>query len=260
LDEEPDFYSVDSPPFVAHFRAQAKDNRRQIRIWYNTPIRQIEQLLDLHYAFACWHVSTFDTVRPDPDPTEKLLFSAVHKNQIALFALLEMTQAGLFGPARPLLRQVFEAQVIAKFAALSPNSIVARKWANGEYVPIGRLVFPHIEQPAMEPAVAFWGVLHRYVHASPSSQQVSLYAKHNQDEIGLDLIFITLLLFNQTHLLTQHAFSATSRRYASRYAPSQTISNLRKEMRQLLGAMHRHFSSEGKALVRSYRAPWIIGR
>lgn len=257
-EKEPALYAVDSPPFVAHFRSTAKVNRRRIREWYHEPIRRIEALLDAYYAFACQHVWTFHLTRPNPTPIEKLLFSAVHKNHIALFAFLEMTQDGLFGPVRPLLRQVFEAQMLAKFAAISGDAETAQRWLAGESVAIGRTVFPRIKQPAARPLVDFWRILHSFVHASPSSQQVSLYAKDNKEGIGLDLMFLSLLMHNQAHLLTKHAFSQASRKYASRYSPPRTITNLRSEIRQLLAEDMPDFSQEGKALVRAFRAPWEL--
>jgi hypothetical protein len=257
-DTNRDLYGVGSAPFVRHFRKQVRANRQQIRRWYKSPIIRIERILDLHYAFACQHVWTFSVTRSDPTALEKLQFSAVHKNHLALFAISEMTQAGFFGPVRPLLRQVFEAQLIAKFAVVAEDWLVAAKWADDKHIPIPRMILSRIQRPSVRPLTDFWNVLHRYVHASPSSQQVSLYADDNKGEIGLDLMFMTLLVHNQTHFLTQHAFSEASRRIAARYGSVTAIRNIRLKLRSLLAANRIHFSDEGKALVRAYQARWTI--
>ena len=95
-DTKRDLYGVESPPFVRRFRRQARVNRQQIRRWYKSAVTSIERILDLHYAFACQHVWTFNVTRSEPTVIEKLQFSAVHKNHLALFAISEMTQAGFF--------------------------------------------------------------------------------------------------------------------------------------------------------------------
>jgi hypothetical protein len=137
---------------------------------------------------------------------------------------------------------------------------VAAKWADDKHIPIPRMILSRIQHPSVRPLTDFWEVLHRYVHASPSSQQVSLYADDNKDELGLDLMFMTLLIQNQTHFLTQHAFSDESRRLAARYGSAAAIRTIRTKLRALLTANRAHFSNEGRALVRAYQARWTIDR
>lgn len=252
-------YAIDSPPFTQTFRACALANRDQIAKWYAEPITRSEALLDAYYAFSAQYVWTFDIVRPNPSPTEKLLFSSVHKNQIALFATLELIRSGFFGPARALLRQIFEAQLMAKFAAVRGDNDLADHWLADGAVFVGRAVFPKIPVPYVKPLKQFWTVLHPFVHASPSSQQVSPYAEHNKEEIGLDLMLLSLLLHTQYHLLSKHAFSARSHHYANQYDTHKVLPILKAQIRDLQKANAAHFSSEGRALIRAFRAPWVIG-
>lgn len=254
-------YSQDDPQrFIELFRAASDENRAKVDAWYRKPISNVESLLDAYYSFASEHVWTFHFVRPDPTAKEQLLFSAVHKNQTALFACLELIRSGFVGPARPLLRQIFEAQIMAKFAALSATDALAEQWLAEEPVIIGRSVFPKILRPDPQPLKMFWNILHRFVHASPGSQQVSPFAEDNQDEIGITLMLLALVLHNQYHLLAVHAFSRRSKSYARVYSKPDAIQGLRDRIQQIHKAESKHFSAEGKALVRTFRARWVLSR
>jgi hypothetical protein len=255
--EGPPLWPADAPIFVSQMRKLMRTNRTKARRLYPDPISRSEALLNAHHAFASEHVWTFEVTRPNPTPTEQLLFSAVAKNELALFSILELTQAGFFGSVRPLLRQVFEFQVLAKYAAVDSTGDIARRWLRGDVPAIGRDVFPRLGQPVAGHLRTFWRTLHPFVHASPHSQQVSPHMEHNFDELGVDLMLFSLVLHNQFHILLQLAFNPRSKRLAVQYSPRGRMTRLRRTIGQHLSRARPHYSAEGKALVRSFRTRWV---
>jgi hypothetical protein len=251
-------YSVHAAPFIQTLRTSAEENRSKIAEWYGEPVARCEALLDAYHAFACQHTWVFLMERQRPTATQQIVFSAIHKGQTALFAALELLRSGFFGSGRPLLRQVFEAQILAKFAAVRADNVLATQWVNGDNVSIGRSVFPKILQPAPDPLKDFWKILCQFVHATPSSQQMSPFASDNQEAVGVDVMLLTLLLHNQYHLLRRHTFTSVEKYYVSRYAPQGELSRIRQRIDDLQKANVRAFSPDGKAFVRAFRASWIL--
>ena len=253
----PALWPADAPVYVSQMRALMRTNRTRARKAYLDPIARGEDLLNAHHAFASAHVWTFELTRPNPMPAEQLLFSAVAKNELALFSILELTQAGLIGAVRPLLRQVFEFQVLAKYATLDSGGEIARRWLEGDVPAVGRDVLPNIVSSVAGHLRDFWRQLHPFVHASPQSQQVSPHIEHNLEELGLDLMLFSLVLHNQFHILLHLAFNRRSKSLARRYAPPGRLAGLRRTIGRNLSEARTHYSTEGKALVRSFRARWI---
>lgn len=63
-----------------------------------------------------------------------ILFSTLHKNLIALHTSLKLSRLGLYGPARSMLRHVFESLLIAKFCSINQNTSLYERWKEGDAV------------------------------------------------------------------------------------------------------------------------------
>jgi len=249
-------FDTPAPPFVATARQIANRNRALVRQSFPVHLARHEALLDGLYTFECAHVWTFRLSRQHPTPIQQLLFSASHKNLIALLGILENVQAGLLGPVRPLFRQVLEAQLLAKFAAVRNDVDLAGRWSRQERLSVPQVVLSNMYAPQAQVLRTMWQSSHLFVHSSTGSQQVSLSAEENIDRIAHDLTVMGMLLHTQVHLVTQHTFSRSERHLAATYDQGTDISALRREMRAHLRIDLREHGPDVRAFIRTFRSSW----
>jgi hypothetical protein len=244
------------PPFVATARQIVTRNKVLVRRSFPIHLARHEAMLDELYAFASVHVWTFRLSRQRPTPTQQLVFSATHKNLIALLGILENVQAGLFGPVRPLFRQVLEAQLLAKFVAVRNDVQLAERWSRQEPLSVPRAVLSNLYAPQADILRTMWRSSHVFVHSSTGSQQVSLDAETNMDRVAHDLTVMGMLLHSQVHLTTQHTFSRAERYYADVYDDENDIPVLRQQMRANLSIDLREHGADVRAFIRVFRSTW----
>ena len=103
---------------------------------------------------------------------EKPIFSAVIKNQIALYSSLILTLDGLPGSGLALLRSVYEALMIAKFASLRKNDNLISKWIPGETIYFSNAILKKIVTPELQELKILWEALCNVSHATIYSYQV----------------------------------------------------------------------------------------
>jgi hypothetical protein len=244
------------PAFVATARQIATRNRDIVRQSFPVHLARHEALLDGLYAYVSAHVWTFRLSRQRPTPIQQLGFSASHKNLIALLGILENVQAGLLGPVRPLFRQVLEAQLLAKFAAVRNDVDLADRWSRQEPLSVPRVVLSNMYGSQAQVLRTMWQSSHVFVHSSTGSQQVSLDAEQNIDRIAHDLTVMGMLLHTQVHLTTQHTFSRAERYYAATYDKKNTIPALRRQMRANLSIDLGEHGPDVRAFIRTFRSTW----
>jgi hypothetical protein len=200
-------FGIPAPPFVETARRIVRKNRANVNRSFPAHLARHEALLDALYAFECAHVWTFHLSRRSPTPIEQLVFSASHKNLIALFGILENVQAGLLGSARPLFRQILEGQLLAKYAAVVNDVDLAERWSRRESLSVPKVVLAKLYPAQSDVLRRLWQSSHVFVHSSTGSQQVSINAETNIDLIAHDLTVMGMLLHTQVHLTTQHTFT-----------------------------------------------------
>ena len=81
---------------------------------------------------------------------ESALLSCIHKGFFLYHSVLLLTSSGLYGPARTLLRSIFEALVIAKFCAVENSTMLLEKWESGAYVNLNNDVFNKIKNRSQD--------------------------------------------------------------------------------------------------------------
>jgi len=116
------------------FREHTATNRQLIESVYGPDLERVERTLDLQHRMASqvhWMLDTGLAPRTD---AERSAFALFHKNFFSFLGVLTLLRGGLFGPARPLLRHVFESQVVAKFCLLSEDESLAIKWLSGDVI------------------------------------------------------------------------------------------------------------------------------
>ena len=186
------------------------------------------------------------------------IFSALHKNQIALYSSLRLTQRGLYGPARAILRHIFEAQIIAKYCAVSNDKDLYNRWRIGEEVRFSPGILKKIKKPSVEPFRTFWGDMSSFVHATVHAQQVVINIRNSPEDISINFVFLKTLLNCQGHLLTAHLITPSMHYYAKRYSGAEAVPALKKELRYLLSEAKMHVSPLPREIIRNYCATWEI--
>jgi hypothetical protein len=224
-------------------------------------IMMIQEVLNTLYAIAseyAWLLNDHEIA--DLNKANKIVFSALHKNLIALHTSLKLTKIGLYGPARSILRHVYEALLIAKFCSVSHNTDLYEKWKNGKEVYLSKNVLKKIIHPDTEAFKKFWSSMSEYSHASIHAQQVAVNIKNFPlHEISLNLVFLRTLIDCQYHLLSRH-FITSSMQYYTKYYGKETdpVPAMKKKMNELLKKSRATLIKEPKEIIKNYRATWKL--
>jgi len=196
----------------------------------------------------------------DLNKANKVVFSALHKNLIALYASLKLTKVGLYGPARSTLRHIYEALLIARFCSVSHNTDLYEKWENGNEVYLTKDVLRKIIHPDIRAFKDFWFEMSNYSHASIYAQQVAVNIKNFPlHDISLNLVFLRILIDCQYHLLSRHLITS-SMQYHTKYYRQGTdpVPAMKKKMNELLKKSRATLTKEPKEIIKNYRATWKL--
>jgi hypothetical protein len=258
--EELSFYGELNAPFVTYVRNCVAVNLRVIVEVAKDDVTRIETNLDLQHKIACYYVWAFGTPFYPSDDLTKLLLSAFHKNLFGFFSSLELTNMGLFGPARNLLRQVLEWLVVGKFCSVSHDSEVLESWINGQSISLSRHVLSRVQGPDLSAIRDLWRELCRFTHATKFSQQVSLDARGDEMRAGVfDTIAIIHALLECNYiLLNRHLVTPTLIYYAKRYAENYQVPELKQDLRSLFRKSRKVIAPTLRRMVRCYRRVWTI--
>lgn len=188
----------------------------------------------------------------------KVIFSAIGKNFFVLHGALQLTRQGLYGPARTLLRHVFEYLVVAKYCAVSLEARVFDRWDAGDTVYFTNGVLKKIVKPDTKELKDFWALMCQYSHSTNVSQQVVLEWDGSEDDIFVTLCFIRALLECQYHLLNSHLITASMRAFALRYDDEDEIRPLREENKELLKVTRPLMGKKARALTKCYTSAWHV--
>ena len=189
----------------------------------------------------------------------KLLFSALHKNLIATHTSLKLTRIGLYGPARSMMRHVFEALLIAKFCSVSEDSRLYEKWKEGDVVYLTNGILKKLEHPDIAPFSDLWELLSGYSHATIYAQQVHLNVEASPNDVPLNLVYLRILIACQYHLLTSHLITPSMVYYNKRYRnDADPLPALRGEMRRLLTKSNASLLEMPRSIIKSYQSKWKI--
>ena len=252
---DPLAYGTGSGPFVEKARQLLDENESVVRKGYATHIERHEKILDGLHLILEQHVWTF-TMQGERTAVEKVRFAVAHKNLVALFGILENVLKGLVGSARLMFRQVFEAQILAKYISIRNDEELAQRWCNMESLSVPQVVLAKLHESQSQALGRFWKQMHVYVHHTAGSQQFPLCARENIDLVGHDLTVMGMLLHTQHHFTVRHAFSRTERYYAEYYDDERKISETKKELLELLSQDRKLHGPDARAFIRVFRGSW----
>ena len=119
-------------PHLSKMLEEAKAlNRSELGKAFGNDYLAVVDALDALQSIAAFHSWTSEGwIDAVPHPAHQVLFSCFHKTLLSIHTANELTFDGLYGMARPHLRQAFESMVIAKFCAADPDSDIFDKWVD----------------------------------------------------------------------------------------------------------------------------------
>ena len=219
----------------------------------------LTKIMDNTYRLASYHIWLFNMPHLVELPKNRsVIFSAIHKNFFVLHSALSLTRSGLFGPARTLLRHVFEYLVVAKFCAISEDDRVFESWDSGDTVYFTNGVLKKIIKPDNGELKDFWHLMCQYSHSTNSSQQVSIEWDGSEDDVYVTLCFIRAMLECQYHLLNSVLITKSMRSFAKKYDDDNAIKEVREKNRKILKLTRAMMGKKARDLTRCYVASWQI--
>lgn len=247
-------------PSLSSMLCEAKElNRSDLPVQFPTLIESLIDCMDSLHSLAAVHAWTL-TSWPDavPHPANHVLFACFHKSLLNLHASHELTLDGLYGLARPHLRQAFESLMIAKLCATDPESDIFDKWIDGLDLYFTNGILKRITHPDTTQFSEAWQLLCQWSHATVFADQLSLDLETTRHEAAVNLAFIAVLFNFVEHLLNRHILTPTVKYYAKRYGSEARIMQAKSLLKASLSTMRSHLGSPSRRLVRDYRATWQL--
>ncbi len=189
---------------------------------------------------------------------ETPVFSALTKNELALYASLSLTRDGFYGVAMNQMRLVYEALVIAKVAAILRFDPLIEKWKKGDTIYFTNGVIKRIKSPELTELYKLWPILCEHSHASIYSVQISTKFSEIGSDTKATLAVIGMLLSCNYHLLNRHFITPQMVAIGKRYFEHGHFSILRTNAKQATGAVGKYLSPLGRVVVREYSSKWSV--
>jgi hypothetical protein len=184
-----------------------------------------------------------------------------------LFSALRLSSCGLYGAARPLMRNIFEWLMIAKFSSISDNPSVMKKWHDEETIYFSNSILKKIKFPSPEEFQIFWSIVCGYSHATRSSMQISIDIddKENFKDININIAVINTLLECNYHLLNTHLITREYEYMGRFYYSPRFSKSLEYKVPELRKAAHSIFKTNRKflgaaavKLISAYKRKWVL--
>ncbi|MBD2522827.1 hypothetical protein [Nostoc sp. FACHB-133] len=190
---------------------------------------------------------------------EKPIFSAVIKNEIALYSSLILTLDGLHGSGLALLRSVYEALMIAKFASIRKSDNLISKWIAGETIYFSNAILKKIVTPELKELKILWGALCNVSHATIYSYQVFTRFEDIEQEVAGNLAILIMLLGCNFHLINKHYVTREMAYLAKEYHREGGEFQRRRDAAKIAVQKATIFiSSQAREVIRDYSRVWQL--
>ena len=252
-------YSSSSATFTSIFDLASKANQKRIKADFGADIARAQKFINLQYRLASEYAWLFDSpAGAQISGVNTVLFGSFHKGLIALTTSIDLTSRGLIGPARPLLRWVFEGCLIAKFCSSHPSSDVFDRWVDGHDVSLTFAVIKKLNKPNPEELSKLWKLLCQYTHSSVYAMQVDMSEKLTDEEVIFNIVITDLLLAWLYHLLNRHIITSSMEYYQRRYRDHDVVRNLRAHAKEIIEESREQFKSPTSQLLKDFCSSWTI--
>lgn len=163
------------------FEENIKNNETKIDKIFRKDIKMIISLFNHQYRIAREYLWSIEALPETRTETTQILLTAYLKNIISIFSAFRLTNSGLFGPARVIMRNSFEFLILSKYCSLSSNNNLLKKWERGNpKISLRNDVLNKIKKPDTKEFIDYWGLLCKYSHASIYSIQPILKITENE--------------------------------------------------------------------------------
>lgn len=252
-------YVLDGPSFSETYESARQYNRSELTRLYQDESAAIACAINDIYAVASRYLwVVYREVYADVSPVQNVLFPCFHKSLLGVYTSHDLTMSGLWGAARPHLRQAFESLMIAKYCSTNPSSDVFDRWVDGVEIYFGNAVLKKISSPDPLEFRELWSLLSDWSHSTIRAGQPHLELKGTDNEAGLNFGTTEVLLQWLYHLLVSHIVTSSVRYYGDRYRRSEEV-DLAKKRLQAIFKHHRSVLGPGSLrLIRDYRAAWTV--
>lgn len=250
--------------YIYEFEEIIKINKSNINI--NKILKEdrviINSLFNLQYKLAREYLWTINLDMLGV--TEKatiILATAWSKNNISLYTAYRLTNEGLYGPARLILRHCFEFLMLSKYCALTSNDSLLQKWDKGDSnISLTNDVLNKLKKPKKDEFFEFWKLLCKFTHATIYSNQPGIKIdKKEIIEIKFNYLFIRTLLECNYHLLNSYLINDSIKFYGDYYGKGKKYtSDIRKKIRSLLVSHKKDMKKKSKKLIYDYKLKWTI--
>jgi hypothetical protein len=216
-------------------------------------LNQLHQLAAHHYPW----LGALATV----NPSTRVIFPCFHFALVNCQTALYLTRRGLYAPARPIMRQAYEAGVIAKFCSVAHDSSVFDYWAENQEVSLGNDVFANLSHPNPTALRRFWRTTSQLTHSMAMSGQWVLRIKDARglQEVLTNAAFIGMLTECMYHLHSTHLATRSVRYYQASFGDQEEVRALATALKRDMSNFRRaHMGEEAKRLVRDYKAKWTV--
>jgi hypothetical protein len=227
---------------------------------YSDVISELSDSIEIEYRLACAYFSIIHGIGSGyANPVFTLLEKIFAANLIAMQTAIELTLDGLYSNARPLLRQVYEGLMVAKFASVAPDSDVYDKWLDGKYIRFTADVLNRIESPRIVEFSRIWGDLSGFTHSSYYSGQPDLHNAPVVEQAGLNFVILQMMLEANYHLFGSHILNSNLRYYQKHYGADTNVSDNVKQLKtHFTNGRNYWMAKPAKAFVQHYRRKWKI--
>ncbi|WP_152598838.1 hypothetical protein [Janthinobacterium sp. RA13] len=253
-------YDCSGPTFISLAKKIEISNTIFFDKTYELEIARLQDGINILYSMTSrftWLLG--NPIGADLNQANTVIFSAIHKNLIALYSCVKLTRLGLYGPARSTLRHIFEALLIAKFFSVSNDITIYEKWKEGGVIYLKNGILKKISHPNIDAIDEFWGLMSEYSHATIYAQQAALNVQVEPDEVPLNLVYLNVMLDCLYHLVNRHFITPSMSYYANKYVKGpNTLPALRKKMRLILKETRAPLLPRPRQIISSYNATWKL--
>lgn len=242
--------------------SKAKSRENILLIYKDTP-KEIENCINIlaeQQAILLPFIN-FPTLLEECQKLPMLLLSN-HKNIISICAALELTLDGFANCARPIFRNIYENQIIAKYCATRFDVKIYERWRDGKQIYITDGIIKRITTPQTSEIRSFWSTLSKHTHASYSSMQVYLSTKNQIDDIGENFAIITMLLKIQAELLMNYALTNETKMILKRslIEISVKLKSAKLEFSTSYKKLSKYLNIYARRTVMNFNKKWILSK
>lgn len=254
-------YRSDGPALSEIFDSACEGNVRELGQAMKGDFEYVGAQLDRLYSLASLYIpNLLSPVRAELNPSTQILIPCFHKSLLSLVTAFDLTKRGLYGPGRPLLRHAFESLMIAKFCSVNHESGVFDKWMDGYDIWLSSDVFDNLASPQTDALRMFWRDLSGYTHSTVYASQPTLRATDavSAHAVGLNTVFLAMLIECMYHLLSTHIATRSVRWYQDFYGDGEVARETSQRLKSQMTLRRRAMTQGARRLVLDYRARWVI--